>query len=121
MDASKHRSGVESRIERSQSSLCRRFLVLRYGNLIKSGRKPAQSFRNLSSRHGFAMSWRNNQSLQLGQPLYRCACLVPILSEISGRTMQLRLLDNGCFKERFRLGRAEGIAGQQSTVFLPEE
>ena len=33
--------------------------------------------------------------------------------------MQLRLLDNGCFKERFRLGRAEGIASQQSTVFLP--
>src|SRR3954470_12307454 len=98
-----------------------RFLVLRHGNLIEPGRKLAQSVRNAGPGHGLAMSWRNNCRIQTGQPLYRCACLVPILGEVGRRTMQLRLLGDGCFKERFRLGGTEGVSGQQNTVFPPEK
>jgi hypothetical protein len=96
-------------------------LVLRHGDFIESGGKLAQGFWNAGACHGFTVSGRNDHWIEHCQTLHRRTSLVPILREVRRRAMQFRLLDQGSFKGRFRLGSAESVASQQRAVFTPEE
>jgi hypothetical protein len=98
------------------SSRCR-LLVLRHGDFVKSGRKLAQCFWNAGACHGFTVAGRNDHRIEHCQTLHGHTGLLPILREVRRRAMQFRLLNQGRFKERFRLGGAESVASQQRAVF----